>query len=311
MFERFTANARCAVLVAKDEARRLGHPYVGTEHLAAALVQVRGSNARELLRRLGVEPERLVLRRRLTRSVEIHRAMGGMATAPEGWWALTPETQRVCVQASSYAARCGAGLVGTGHLLLALAMVRHGHASGELRALGVTPERLGLLLGMTIRRTALWPSDALSRYEVSSYTQAALFAQVAARNLAQRLDHPTAETAHLLLSLVVMREAGSRRLLRRLGVDALEVANRIADLFAAPSYASAGDGRSRSASLRRALELGVESARARRSATVSTSHLLLGVAREARGDAGRILRRLGVTRDRLEEELVRGDPLDD
>jgi ATP-dependent Clp protease ATP-binding subunit ClpA len=38
MFERFTADARAVVVTAQEEARRLGHKYIGTEHVLAALL---------------------------------------------------------------------------------------------------------------------------------------------------------------------------------------------------------------------------------------------------------------------------------
>lgn len=39
MFERFGTSTRAAVLQAQDEARELGHPYIGTEHLLLALLR--------------------------------------------------------------------------------------------------------------------------------------------------------------------------------------------------------------------------------------------------------------------------------
>ena len=38
MFERFTDRARHAVVAAQEEARRLGHTYIGTEHLLLGLL---------------------------------------------------------------------------------------------------------------------------------------------------------------------------------------------------------------------------------------------------------------------------------
>src|SRR5918997_4356290 len=72
MFERLTQRARKAVVLAQEEARSLGHNYIGTEHLLLGLVRENeGVAARilsnldvdpdgvrsEVVRRLGVEPE--------------------------------------------------------------------------------------------------------------------------------------------------------------------------------------------------------------------------------------------------------------
>jgi ATP-dependent Clp protease ATP-binding subunit ClpA len=57
VFERFTPQARSAVVAAQDEARRLHHPRIGTEHvLVALLVEPVGAGGRAL-RRLGVDLE--------------------------------------------------------------------------------------------------------------------------------------------------------------------------------------------------------------------------------------------------------------
>jgi ATP-dependent Clp protease ATP-binding subunit ClpA len=58
MLERFTRDARAAVRAAHEEARRLGHPSVGTEHLLLALF-TDGSGAGAVLTALGVSAERV------------------------------------------------------------------------------------------------------------------------------------------------------------------------------------------------------------------------------------------------------------
>jgi ATP-dependent Clp protease ATP-binding subunit ClpA len=54
VFERFTDRARAVVVLAQDEARRLRHGYVGTEHLLLALLRGNGV-AKVALERLGVD----------------------------------------------------------------------------------------------------------------------------------------------------------------------------------------------------------------------------------------------------------------
>jgi len=58
MFERFTASARAVVVQAQEHARRLGHGYIGCEHLLLAAVST-GEPAAAALRGLGVTPERV------------------------------------------------------------------------------------------------------------------------------------------------------------------------------------------------------------------------------------------------------------
>jgi ATP-dependent Clp protease ATP-binding subunit ClpA len=56
MFERFTAAARGVVVNAQQEARELGHPYIGTEHLLLGLIGEPSSATARLLHPSGVDP---------------------------------------------------------------------------------------------------------------------------------------------------------------------------------------------------------------------------------------------------------------
>lgn len=76
MFERFTAGARRVVVQAQADARRLGHSYIGCEHLLLA-VAAASEPAGAVLRDQGVTPERV--------EAEIVRAIGrGQAADPLG-----------------------------------------------------------------------------------------------------------------------------------------------------------------------------------------------------------------------------------
>jgi ATP-dependent Clp protease ATP-binding subunit ClpA len=67
MFERFTDEARMVVRQAQEEARRLRHPLIGTEHLLLGLAEVDGGPGRQALRDRGLEAADL--RRRIVRIV--------------------------------------------------------------------------------------------------------------------------------------------------------------------------------------------------------------------------------------------------
>lgn len=59
MFERFTRDARNAVVAAQDAARELGHEWVGCEHLLLGLASQTGTPAADALASLGLGPDRL------------------------------------------------------------------------------------------------------------------------------------------------------------------------------------------------------------------------------------------------------------
>jgi len=76
MFERFTDSARGVVVLAQENARRLGHGYIGTEHLLLAAAAA-GEPASVVLREQGVTPERV--------EAELLRIIGrGRAADPVG-----------------------------------------------------------------------------------------------------------------------------------------------------------------------------------------------------------------------------------
>ncbi len=72
MFERFTAPARAAVVSAQEQARDLGHPYIGTEHLLIALLADDQGRVARLLRDRGVDAAfvRADVRRRVDQEVQ-------------------------------------------------------------------------------------------------------------------------------------------------------------------------------------------------------------------------------------------------
>ena len=59
MFERFTDRARRVVVAAQEEARALGHTYIGTEHMLLGLIREGNGMGAKALGSLGVCPEAL------------------------------------------------------------------------------------------------------------------------------------------------------------------------------------------------------------------------------------------------------------
>ena len=74
MFERFTERARKVVVSAQDEARRMGHNYIGTKHLLLGLVKEFGGVAAQVFLNLGIE-------RGKVRQETVRRLEGGRVRA--------------------------------------------------------------------------------------------------------------------------------------------------------------------------------------------------------------------------------------
>ena len=129
MFDRFTERARQVIVLARQEAGRLNHDYIGVEHLLLGLIKMGECLAVDILRGLGIEPESLRLE--VERMVE-----GGPATLTVGEIPFTPRSKKVLELAVDEARNFGHNYVGTEHLLLGLIREGEGIAARILGSMG-------------------------------------------------------------------------------------------------------------------------------------------------------------------------------
>jgi len=132
--DRFTKRARRVLTTAGEEARRLNHRFIGTEHILLGLVTEEGGVAMRVLRELEISPEQV--RSSIERTVG--RGTRPTLTQPT----LTPRTKRVIELAVDEARRLGHHYIGTEHLLLGLVREGEGVAVDVLRRLGAPPEKV-------------------------------------------------------------------------------------------------------------------------------------------------------------------------
>ncbi|MFB0546596.1 MAG: Clp protease N-terminal domain-containing protein, partial [Anaerolineae bacterium] len=129
---RFTKRARRVLTMAQEEAQRLNHNYIGTEHLLLGLIREKDSVAVQVLRGLGLDPQRV--------RETVERTVGRGDRHPFGRISLTPRTKRVIELAFDEARRLGHHYIGTEHLLLGLVREGEGVAVNVLKSLGVSIE---------------------------------------------------------------------------------------------------------------------------------------------------------------------------
>ena len=131
--ERFTQRARRVLSLAQDEAERLQHHQIGTEHLLLGLMREEGGVAGRVLRDLGLD-----LRRVEELVTRLSTSEGKTYTQLD----LSPGTKKVLELAVDEARRMGHHYIGTEHLLLGLVRQQEGIALDVLRRLGVSPEEV-------------------------------------------------------------------------------------------------------------------------------------------------------------------------
>jgi prophage maintenance system killer protein len=125
---RLTGRARQAVVTAQDEARRLGHPYIGTEHLLLGLLDGSGGLVRPVLAAVGIRTGDV-----RQQVLDIARPGPG---APDRHIPFTPRAKAALSLSLREARRLDHLFAGSEHLLLGLTHEGHGVAAQVLQGLG-------------------------------------------------------------------------------------------------------------------------------------------------------------------------------
>ena len=149
--DRFTKRARRVLTTAGEEARRLNHRFIGTEHILLGLVAEEGGVAMRVLRELEISPDQV--RGSIERTVG--RGTRPTLTQPT----LTPRTKRVIELAVDEARRLGHHYIGTEHLLLGLVREGEGVAVDVLRRLGASPEKIREQVSRILEETPVHAGD--------------------------------------------------------------------------------------------------------------------------------------------------------
>jgi len=135
MFNRFTERARKVILLAKEEAKRFNHDYIGTEHILLGLVREGEGVAAAVLANFGLIPDKIRL--------EVEKLVQpGPTTVVSGDLPFTPKAKKVIELAMDEARALGHNYIGTEHLLLGLIREGEGVASQVLVNLGMELEKV-------------------------------------------------------------------------------------------------------------------------------------------------------------------------
>ena len=134
MFERFTDRARRVVVLAQDEARRLDHNYIGTEHLLLGLIHEGEGVAARALESLGIS---LAAVRQ-----QVEEIIGRGQQAQSGHIPFTPRAKKVLELSLRESLQLGHNYIGTEHILLGLLREGDGVAAQVLVRLGADLNRV-------------------------------------------------------------------------------------------------------------------------------------------------------------------------
>ncbi|MCB8946602.1 MAG: ATP-dependent Clp protease ATP-binding subunit [Ardenticatenaceae bacterium] len=154
-WERFTQRARRVLSLAQEEAERLNHNYIGSEHVLIGLLREEGGVAGRVLRELGLDAVRV--------QAMVERLSGGPGTrTPFTKIELSPSTKRVLELAVEEARRMGQHYISTEHLLLGLARQNEGLAIDVLRKFGISAEQIRRQTRRMLRESPVATSESSS-----------------------------------------------------------------------------------------------------------------------------------------------------
>jgi ATP-dependent Clp protease ATP-binding subunit ClpA len=223
MFERFTGRARHAVVLAQEEARRLHHNYIGTEHILLGLLGEPDGLAARTLESFGLSLDGA---RR-----EVAAIVSPGTAAPSGHIPFTPRAKKTLELALREALQLSHNYIGTEHVLLGLMREGEGVAAQVLRQhgdlLAIRTAVLDLLATSSYQgprgRRWLRRRGSAAPSEPGAATEQSLNATPAAdTTLSEATRLAGAQPVgshHLLLAALADPDTAAARALAALGVD--------------------------------------------------------------------------------------------
>lgn len=130
MSDRFTENAKKIINVAQQEAKRLGHAYIGSEHILLGILMVEDSLAMRILAKMGADSRRIK-----SKLGEVLKPGDNMMLL--GDIEFTTKSKKVLEHAFEEAQKMGQSFIGTEHILLGILKEEDGIASKILQSMGI------------------------------------------------------------------------------------------------------------------------------------------------------------------------------
>ena len=318
-----------AVELAIDEARKLGHSHVGTEHLLLGIVRQSESIAAKLLGQLGVDLEKV----RYQIIATLGQSHPGIGTGPSAsapysneqfagpFDRFTDRAKRVLALAQDEAMRFSHNYIGTEHLLLGLIREKEGVAGRALQTLGVELEKARQAVTFIIGRgdAVTTPSEITLSPRTKKIIELAI-------DEARKLGHGRVGTEHLLLGLAREGEGIASGILESLGITMDKVRRAVIDTLGqirpetlgqvkpdlptnvyANTLVQTGPFDLMDDAAKRVLALAEEEARQMRHNWIGTEHMLIALLRSD-GVAQRTLQELGVTLDQVRAGVFKAVP---
>ncbi|AKI96871.1 ATP-dependent Clp protease ATP-binding subunit [Kosmotoga pacifica] len=134
-FDKFSEGAAQVFVTAQDEARSLGHPYVGTEHLLLAILKIDRGATTQIMKKYSITYDR-VLREVMTMvGTNVHQSVVG---SPQ----MTPRARKVIELANDESKMLGEEKIDVEHIMLGIIREGEGIAAHILKQMGINLGKL-------------------------------------------------------------------------------------------------------------------------------------------------------------------------
>ena len=310
--------------LARKEADRLNHNFLGTEHLLLGLIELGQGVAVNVLAKLGLDLE--------TVRQEVEKQVG---TGPDqkmiGNIPYTPRVKKVIALAQKEARRLNHTYVGTEHLLLGLLREGDGIAAKVLRALEVNLEQTRTEIlreldpnfeverldeqtpssskeNVATKPRFEMPQEAVpgeTMGELSQFTPRAQQTLALAAKEAVRLNHSFVGTEHVLLGLIKLGQGMAVNVLVEMGLDLDELRREIEQAVGTGAGQTVTGVPPPTPRVRRVLKLADREKERMGHTYLDTEHILLGLLAEGDGVAAKVLRARGVELEQTRAEILR------
>jgi len=240
-----TPRAKKVIEYAMEEARKLNHNYVGTEHILLGLIGVRDGVAAQVLKNLGLTAEGIrqevlnLLAHGIKGADQAERggseSRGSIPPVPVShdtkiggsmYAKFTDRARKVMQLANQEAQRFNHEYIGTEHVLLGLLREGHGVAANALRNLDIDLRKIRLELEKIIQSGP----DMVTMGKLPQTPRAKKVVEFAMEE-ARSLNHNYVGTEHILLGLLREQEGIAAQVLMNLGLKLEEVREEVLNLL--------------------------------------------------------------------------------
>ncbi|MDN5341776.1 ATP-dependent Clp protease ATP-binding subunit [Oceanotoga sp. DSM 15011] len=158
MFDNFTERAAKVFINAQNEAKDMGHPYVGTEHILLGLLKVGGKYLDVVFKEFEINYEKL--KSEITNVVGTNSSQG-IIGAPQP----TPRAKRIIELAYDESELMGSSRIDAEHLLLGICREAEGIASHIMKRMGVNLSNMRKQLADLMMKGEIKPNEETIEFE--------------------------------------------------------------------------------------------------------------------------------------------------